>query len=90
MILGLVLFYVLTGIGCVPLFAGLEEKPNDWWHVLTWPCMLVKLLYTKDMESKRCRFCGETKPVEEFSRRPDSRDGYGNRCASCKAEWVAP
>lgn len=32
---------------------------------------------------KTCKCCGKTKPYEGFSRRPDTRDGYMNRCREC-------
>jgi len=39
-----------------------------------------------DMETKRCRKCGQVKPIEEFSK--DSRrkkDGRGSWCKACMA-----
>ena len=32
---------------------------------------------------KRCKKCGETKPLEDFYRCPGMRDGYRNDCKVC-------
>ena len=36
-------------------------------------------------ESKRCSKCKEVKPVSEFNKRKDSKDGYRNDCKECVA-----
>ena len=32
---------------------------------------------------KTCNDCGRTKPVEEFHRNTNSKDGYRHKCKSC-------
>jgi len=32
---------------------------------------------------KRCRLCGETKPIADFYRAPGARDGHRNECKRC-------
>lgn len=39
-----------------------------------------------DSVSKRCRVCGETKPLDGFYPRKDSPDGYRNDCRDCLIE----
>ena len=34
-------------------------------------------------EEKQCRICGEVKPLNEFYRRKDSRDGHRSECKVC-------
>lgn len=34
--------------------------------------------------SKQCRTCKEIKPISEFYKHPDTRDGHFNICKSCK------
>lgn len=34
-------------------------------------------------ESKRCKGCGETKPLSLFSKKKDSKDGFKTHCKSC-------
>lgn len=36
--------------------------------------------------TKTCNTCGETKPVEDFHPRKDSKDGYRSQCKSCRSE----
>jgi hypothetical protein len=36
------------------------------------------------METKTCRACGETKPVEEFYAHPDAAGGRQVRCRACE------
>lgn len=38
------------------------------------------------MDTKRCRGCGETKPLGEFYAHPMMGDGYLNHCKVCKRE----
>jgi len=38
------------------------------------------------METKRCTKCGEEKPITEFGRRKQSKDGYQSHCKQCRAE----
>lgn len=35
------------------------------------------------MVSKRCRICGEYKPIEEFYKNHTHKDGHGNECRVC-------
>jgi len=35
-------------------------------------------------EEKRCTKCGKTKPLEDYHRRPDSRDGRMSQCRACR------
>jgi ribosomal protein S27AE len=37
--------------------------------------------------AKACRVCGETKPVDDFYRAPENRDGRSNRCKACQAVY---
>ena len=34
-----------------------------------------------------CKFCGETKPLDQFDRHTMMRDGYLNQCKPCRAAW---
>ena len=34
--------------------------------------------------TKICHTCGEDKPITEYFKRKDSRDGYQNECKTCK------
>jgi hypothetical protein len=36
--------------------------------------------------SKRCRVCGETKPLDDFYRARAARDGFRNDCKACNLE----
>ena len=36
------------------------------------------------MEEKLCKTCGELKPIVEFEKRYDSKDGYRQQCKQCK------
>lgn len=36
---------------------------------------------------KRCSRCGESKPLADFARNKNSRDGLQPRCKSCNCEW---
>lgn len=38
------------------------------------------------MKTKRCSACKETKPVSEFCKRRDSKDGLNASCKPCKSE----
>lgn len=38
------------------------------------------------MPTKKCRICGEVKPLGEFHRATDMRDGHRNECKSCFGE----
>lgn len=38
------------------------------------------------MLTKRCRKCGEEKPVTEFYTRKSSKDGYRNECKACHSK----
>lgn len=38
---------------------------------------------------KRCKACGETKPISEFYRAAVNRDGFENSCRRCKNAAVA-
>ena len=35
------------------------------------------------MDEKKCTKCGETKPLDGFARRKDSRDGHCHQCKEC-------
>lgn len=35
-------------------------------------------------ESKVCNQCGDEKPIEEFHRIKDNRDGRANKCKACE------
>ena len=35
-------------------------------------------------KKKTCIHCGETKPIEEFSKNPTSKSGYANVCKVCR------
>lgn len=37
------------------------------------------------MNDKRCRVCGESKPLSEFSKNTGARDGHRNECKPCIA-----
>jgi len=39
------------------------------------------------METKKCSKCGEIKPVGEFSKRKDSKDGLRGRCKECELAY---
>lgn len=39
------------------------------------------------LTEKQCRCCGEVKDTDSFDRRPDSSDGFNNRCKSCGKEY---
>lgn len=41
------------------------------------------------VESKQCRQCGETKPLDEFYRHPAMGDGHLNHCKVCKRAYQA-
>jgi len=41
----------------------------------------------EQVETKRCIQCGEVKPLSEFYRRKDSKDGFNNRCKKCLDEY---
>lgn len=44
----------------------------------------IKLKSPKpDISEKRCRVCGEVKPVKEFIVRSESFDGYETDCREC-------
>lgn len=36
---------------------------------------------------KQCSICGETKPLGEFQKRAQSKDGYAGWCKPCKREY---
>lgn len=36
------------------------------------------------METKKCSTCGEVKPINEFYKQRDSKDGLHSRCKCCK------
>lgn len=38
------------------------------------------------MITKRCKFCQETKPLSEFYKKKQMKDGYYNHCKSCHSE----
>lgn len=38
------------------------------------------------MTTKKCSKCNEVKPVSEFAKRKDSKDGYRNDCKVCKVK----
>lgn len=38
---------------------------------------------------KRCRACGVTKPLTEFSPRPRMQDGHLNQCRECRRQHYA-
>ena len=38
---------------------------------------------------KTCIKCGETKPLTEFHKRHDKKDGHSNKCKLCKKEYRA-
>jgi len=38
------------------------------------------------MEIKKCRACGELKPLYEFNRNKNKKDGYFDRCKACENE----
>lgn len=38
------------------------------------------------METKKCTFCGEVKPVTEFYKKSKSKDGYQTYCKACQHE----
>ena len=38
------------------------------------------------MNTKRCGKCGQTKPVSEFFKSKNQKDGYRSRCKSCHME----
>jgi Recombination endonuclease VII len=40
-------------------------------------------------ESKRCKDCGETKPLSEYPVRADSPDGHRNQCCACQHDRAA-
>jgi len=40
------------------------------------------------MKSKSCRVCEETKPIEEFVKRPDRENAYRNVCKDCHRQYV--
>lgn len=35
------------------------------------------------METKICRICGEEKPITDFAKHPQYKDGYDTRCKCC-------
>lgn len=35
------------------------------------------------MQTKPCRVCGERKPLTDFHRKRENRDGHDNRCKKC-------
>lgn len=35
------------------------------------------------METKICRICGEEKPITDFPKHPQYKDGHDTRCKSC-------
>lgn len=35
------------------------------------------------METKICRICGEEKPITDFPKHHQCKDGYDTRCKSC-------
>jgi hypothetical protein len=39
------------------------------------------------METKICSKCGETKSIDDFSKRKASKDGYQPLCKTCKKEY---
>ena len=39
------------------------------------------------MTSKICSICGLEKPLSEFSKRKDSKDGYRGQCRMCLNLW---
>jgi hypothetical protein len=38
------------------------------------------------MTLKTCSGCGASKPLDEFDRAPNSKDGRTSRCKQCRAE----
>lgn len=43
----------------------------------------MNLKTQKDMETKKCRICGEEKPLMEFHRNKKANDGLRNECKEC-------
>lgn len=41
------------------------------------------------IKTKVCSCCGVEKPVTEFSRHGNSKDGYTNVCNSCRAKRIS-
>lgn len=41
------------------------------------------------IETKTCIHCGETKPINEFSKNPTSKSGYANVCKVCRNKQAA-
>ncbi len=41
---------------------------------------------TDDSSSKRCNKCGEIKPLTDYSRLAQSRDGHNYRCRECESK----
>jgi hypothetical protein len=38
------------------------------------------------MADKPCSKCGEVKPLSEYHRAPNTRDGHAARCKACRRE----
>jgi hypothetical protein len=37
---------------------------------------------------KTCKICGQSKPIEDFYKSPNSPDGYAPRCKECKKAYI--
>jgi len=51
--------------------------------------MLNSVYYVKEnsMSNKPCKWCHQTKPLDEFPKHSQMTDGHINRCKSCCNEW---